>query len=89
MHFPVLNILRNEFRLRTEVVDVFRKHNISEPDLIFLDQIPLDDLTRSKQLKLTLVDHNLPLYNMILDEAVVTVIDHHQNARHDSGLKLV
>ncbi|XP_056142650.1 exopolyphosphatase PRUNE1 [Lampris incognitus] len=82
---PVLNILKEEFVLRTDSVFLLRQTGLSQDLLLFRDQLDLRDLQRSGRLALTLVDHNiLPSSDSDLEEAVVEVIDHHHMERDPS-----
>ncbi|XP_076311549.1 exopolyphosphatase PRUNE1-like isoform X1 [Tachypleus tridentatus] len=83
---PVLNVLRKDFHLRTEVNFFLKDANISPDLLIFKDEIDLEKLKKDNKLILTLVDHNiLTLEQQLLEDAVVRVIDHHKPESGDRG----
>ncbi|XP_076337616.1 exopolyphosphatase PRUNE1-like isoform X2 [Tachypleus tridentatus] len=85
---PVLNVVRKDFRLRTEVTFFLQKTNIPLDLLIFKDEIDLEKLAKEKKLYLTLVDHNiLSADQQCLEEAVVRVIDHHKLECRDRGVR--
>lgn len=72
---PVMNILKQDFPLKTELVYVLEKEGIKEDNLVFRDSL---DLHSIKDLRLILVDHNiLSDEDKDLDDMVVEVIDHH------------
>jgi len=88
-HIPVLNINRNDFPLKTEVVYFLEKLGISSDHLIFRNDVNLASLKARNKLKLVLVDHNvLSLSDSDLDAAVVEIIDHHL-LEHPSSDKIV
>ncbi|UYV64122.1 PRUNE [Cordylochernes scorpioides] len=77
---PMLNIHRQEFRLKTEVAHFLNKCNISPASLIFRSDLDLKEL--GDKLSLTLVDHNvLPAQDSALEPAVTRIVDHHQLLR--------
>jgi exopolyphosphatase len=80
---PLINIPREDFKLRTEAVYLFREAGIDPMLLLFADEINLETLKAQGRLKLTLVDHNkLASFQAQLAECVVEIIDHH----NDEGL---
>lgn len=56
---PVLNIPRAEFPLRSDSTFLLRETGLSQDYLLFRDEVDLHGLHKSKQLSLTLVDHNV------------------------------
>nr|XP_002731053.2 PREDICTED: protein prune homolog 2-like [Saccoglossus kowalevskii] len=81
-YIPVLNIPRDEFRLRTEVTYFLDFIDISDANLTFFDEINLLNLKDENKLSLTLVDHNiLQPKDAVLEKTVTEVIDHHSNQR--------
>lgn len=80
---PLIPIPREDFRLRTEAVYLFKEAGVSEQDLLFLEDVDLAALKARSALQLVLVDHNKPSKAMAAYADCVTgVIDHHQ----DEGL---
>lgn len=82
---PLVNIPRDELKLRKDIVLLLSKHNVDENDLFFTDD--LTTLVPSLgQINLHLVDHNqlegLPLNDLSSKFNVVLIIDHHE----DNGL---
>jgi len=78
-HIPVLNIPREDYPLKTEVVHFLAKLGISSDHIVFRNDINLLSLKMKKKLKLVLVDHNiLNSLDYNLDSSVVEIIDHHQ-----------
>ncbi|XP_063001797.1 exopolyphosphatase PRUNE1 isoform X2 [Elgaria multicarinata webbii] len=74
---PVLNIPRLDFPLRTESTFLLKQQQLPESSLVFRDEIDLLSLHRAGLLALSLVDHHvLPSRDVVLEEAVVEVIDH-------------
>jgi len=85
LYVPVLNVLRADYPLRTDVIHVLGRCGLSDSSLLtFRDDINLHLLHSEGRLKLTLVDcHVLPRDDDVLDDAVVQVIDHRPRARQD------
>ncbi|XP_064595905.1 protein prune homolog 2-like, partial [Liolophura sinensis] len=85
LFLPILNIPREQFRLRTETTHFLSKVNLSLDLLTFRDEVDLLNLHNEGKLLLSLVDHNvLPAKDAILENTVVTVIDHRPQERPDS-----
>merc|ERR1719399_125626 len=79
--FPVINVPRDELRLRKDNCEVFSVANISQEDLIFITEIPLEKLASDGRLQLTIVDHNeLSPRQDFLAKSVVAILDHHKDA---------
>lgn len=80
---PLMNIPEVDFVLRSDSVFLLGKTGLSPDLLLFKDQLDLRGLHRD--LRLTLVDHNmLPDSDSDLEGAVVAVIDHHRLERDTS-----
>jgi len=82
LHFPVFNIERKDFRLKTEVKYVYTDLQIATDQLIFLDDLP----DKNKRFETTLVDCNIykgPLSNL----DVVRIQDHHKPETDIQSLK--
>jgi len=72
---PMLNINKEDFPLKTELVAVLAEENIHAEHLVFRDTL---DLASIKNLQLVLVDHNvLTEEDKELESKVVEIIDHH------------
>ncbi|KAF0700936.1 Aste57867_8546 [Aphanomyces stellatus] len=86
---PVMSVNRDQFSLRCEVDSLFRAAHIDLDALVFQDEIDLAAVHASKQLDLTLTDHNkLKRGFASLDSSVVAIIDHHEDLgchEHVSG----
>ncbi|MCD6544639.1 MAG: DHH family phosphoesterase [Flavobacteriaceae bacterium] len=77
---PLINCKKRDYKLRTESYGLFKRYDIDENDLIFIDDIDKSQLTDSGDLKVIVVDHNkLPDNLRAWDNAVVSVFDHHQD----------
>ena len=80
---PVINVPREDFKLRTEAVYLFKEAGIDIGLLLFMDEVDLGALKAKGRLMLTLVDHNkLASFQEQLAGCVVEIIDHHK----DEGL---
>ena len=78
----MLNIPQSQYHLKTETTFLLTKAGIDEALLTFRDHVDLAGVHRSRKLKLTLVDHNvLPKCDSLLEDVVVTVIDHRKQER--------
>ncbi len=77
-YFPLINIPRADFKLRTEAVYLFKEAGVNIDDLLFTEDIDLDKLKAGSNLKLILVDHNkLASSQTGLETVVVGILDHH------------
>ncbi|CAG0879895.1 unnamed protein product [Cyprideis torosa] len=75
---PVLNVLRSELHLRTEVVFWLEKNDVPIHLCPCRDEISLPTLQGWDLLRLHLVDHHvLPAWQRNLEPAVVEILDHH------------
>jgi len=80
---PLINVPREDFKLRTEAVYLFHEAGIDPALLLFADEVNLETLKAKGRLKLTLIDHNkLASFQARLADCVVEIIDHH----NDEGL---
>ncbi|CAF0750443.1 unnamed protein product [Adineta steineri] len=82
LHLPIMNTNQNTFGLRHEI-RWFLKDNFS--NVIFIDDINLNELYDQKKLEIILVDHHY--LHSKLNEAVVEIIDHHQIKKDSILLK--
>ena len=75
MVVPVMNILRQDFVLKTELVTALEEEGITEKELVFRDDFYFSCVP---DLQLILVDHNvLSDQDKHYEDKVVEVIDHH------------
>eukprot|EP01119_Soliformovum_irregulare_P005183 TRINITY_DN1668_c0_g1_i1.p1 TRINITY_DN1668_c0_g1~~TRINITY_DN1668_c0_g1_i1.p1 ORF type:complete len:406 (+),score=131.67 TRINITY_DN1668_c0_g1_i1:164-1219(+) len=84
MHVPVINIPREDLVLRTETWWLLHETGIDISNLVFLPEVKatVDKSLASKQLEVTLVDHNiLAGWQKHLEEAVVRIMDHHKEEK--------
>ena len=76
--FPLINIPRADFKLRTEAVYLFQEAGIIIDNLLFIEDVDLDKLKAESNLKLVLVDHNKLASSQTGLETVITgILDHH------------
>ncbi|KAK0177062.1 hypothetical protein PV328_001143 [Microctonus aethiopoides] len=74
---PVLNVVKNQFNIKTEVIYHLETNKVPLELLTFRDEINLMELNKRQILALCLVDHHtLNDYDMPLVASVVEVIDH-------------
>ncbi|XP_023930608.1 protein prune homolog 2 [Lingula anatina] len=86
IHIPVLNIPKDDFKLRSEIIYFLKENGLSQDILTFRDDLDLKSLLDLGKLKLTLVDHNvLPNKDVGLESAVSEVIDHRKREREESN----
>ncbi|MCK5675184.1 MAG: DHH family phosphoesterase, partial [Spirochaetales bacterium] len=77
-YFPLINIPRSDFKLRTEAVYLFKEALVNIDDLLFTEDVDLDNLKAGSNLKLILVDHNKLASSQTGLETVITgILDHH------------
>lgn len=78
---PVLNVPREELRLRRDILEVFAVASLAIDELLFVEEVPLFELANANKLELTLVDHNeLSPRQSNLATAIRAIVDHHQDA---------
>lgn len=83
---PLINIPREDFKLRTEAVYLFSEAGIDPSLLLFSEDVDLDSLKAKGSLKLTLIDHNkLASFQEKYADCVVEIIDHHKDEGLFSG----
>ena len=91
IYLPLINIPKKDFKLRTEAVYLFSEAGIDSENLIFNDEINIDEIAKSGKLSLILVDHNrisagLSSYS----DKVIEVIDHHKDEEiYDSSMTVI
>lgn len=82
LYAPLICIDREEVKARFELLYLFEKLDIDYKNLVFLDDIKLDKLssTLQSQLKVALVDHNVPAKRIgFISNHVDEIIDHHED----------
>lgn len=87
--FPLINIPRADFKLRTEAVFLFHEAGVNPDDLLFSEDIDLVKLKEKKLLSLVLVDHNkLSTGHSELKSCVTGILDHHDDENdYPKGIK--
>uniref|UniRef100_T1JHM1 DHHA2 domain-containing protein n=1 Tax=Strigamia maritima TaxID=126957 RepID=T1JHM1_STRMM len=76
---PVLNILRKDFRLKTEVTYYLDENHIDSTNILFKNEIDLKNLFKIGKLQLILVDHHtLSKEDIVLHPVIEEIIDHHR-----------
>lgn len=86
---PVINIPRQELRLRADISFLLDWLKVDQTDLTFIDEIDLSDQAAHLPLSLTLVDHNqLAPHQASLKELVTVIIDHHiESGQYDQAVE--
>lgn len=80
--FPLINIPKADFKLRTEAVFLFEEAGVNIDHLLFLEDIDLDKLKSGSNLKLILVDHNkLASDQTGLETLISGILDHHADEK--------
>ena len=80
LFIPLINIPAADFKLRTEAVFLFSEAGIETANLLFADEININELFKSGKLKITLIDHNkLSGSQEFLSGCAVEIIDHHKD----------
>ncbi|MBT3274246.1 MAG: DHH family phosphoesterase, partial [Spirochaetales bacterium] len=83
---PVINIPRNDYKLRTEAVYLFQEAGIDTKAMTFIDEIDIDKLKEGNRLRLVLVDHNqISSRQEALNVSVTEIIDHHADEKSYSS----
>ena len=86
--FPYVPIPREELSLRAEVELLFEREGVSINNLVFADDVDLEDLLNSREGQLILVDTQGDDLAPALSGRVTEVIDHHPSdqAAHAEGI---
>ncbi len=79
LYLPIMNTNLSIFHLRNEI-HWFLKENFS--NMIFIDDINLNELYNQNKLEIILVDHHY--LHSKLNEIVIEIIDHHHQIKTDS-----
>ncbi|XP_041983891.1 exopolyphosphatase PRUNE1 [Aricia agestis] len=56
---PMLDVKREDYPLKTEVIFCLREHGINEDYLVFRDDINIEELATTKDVNIILVDHHI------------------------------
>ena len=83
---PVLNFKREDMALRKDVSFVLSKAGIDVSYVLFIDDLPLQQLADKRLLQLVLVDHNelCPAQSFAAPH-VIACIDHHADVQQDAS----
>ncbi|XP_060808290.1 exopolyphosphatase PRUNE1 [Amyelois transitella] len=74
---PILNVERENFPLKTEVVYFLNEHGINENNLVFRNDYDLKKLVAQNKTNVVLVDHHiLRTEDQFLEQYVTEIIDH-------------
>ncbi|XP_066249968.1 exopolyphosphatase PRUNE1 [Euwallacea similis] len=74
---PLLNVIKQDFMLRTENCYVLEKAGISLSDLTFRNEVPLDHIVARHLVKVSLVDHHiLAKCDCVFEQFVTQIYDH-------------
>jgi exopolyphosphatase len=80
--FPLINIPRADFKLRTEAVFLFKEAGIDIDLLLFAEDVDLKRLDAAGNLSLILVDHNKIAANQVdLEHSITAIMDHHADEK--------
>ena len=80
--FPLINIPRADFKLRTEAVFLFKEAGVDIDQLLFTEDVDLNKLKAGNNIKLILVDHNkLASSQTGLETVISGIIDHHADEK--------
>jgi exopolyphosphatase len=79
---PLMPFMRDDLRLRRDVLRVLTRANITADDLVFWDDACFDDKTSLREVGLVLTDHNDPCPELTerFPGPVVGILDHHSDA---------
>ncbi len=91
IYIPLMNIPREDFKLRTEAVYLFGEAGIQTDNLLFTDEINIEEIGKSGKLKFILVDHNrISKTFEKYSDLVIEVIDHHADENiYDESIKTI
>jgi exopolyphosphatase len=81
---PLINIPRSELALRTEIPTLLARLGVTSPEqqLIFLDDVPLEEWAHTGKMSVTLVDHNrLASSQQFLSHCIEAIVDHHMDEK--------
>ncbi len=80
LFIPLINIPAADFKLRTEAVYLFAEAGIETTNLLFIDEINIEEIFKSGRLKITLIDHNkLSGGQEYLSGCIEEILDHHKD----------
>lgn len=81
--FPLINIPRADFKLRTEAVYLFKEAGIDVDLLLFSEDVDLKKLDDIGNLSLILVDHNKIAVNQAnYEHSIKEILDHHADEKN-------
>ena len=81
--FPLINIPRDDFKLRTEAVFLFEDAGVNIDELLFVEDLDLAKLKENNLLSLVLVDHNkLASTHGELKNCITGILDHHADEKN-------
>lgn len=80
--FPLINIPRADFKLRTEAVYLFQEAGVNIDHLLFAEDVNLELLHKDGNLNLVLVDHNkLASSQEDYKDTISSILDHHADEK--------
>jgi len=80
---PLINIPRDDFKLRTEAVYLFDEAGISIDNLLFIDDLDPVKESGNKDIKMILIDHNtIAEPQKSLNDSVIEILDHHADDKN-------
>lgn len=87
LYVPIMPITASEFQMRRETVLLTEIAGIRSADIIFSDEVDLHSYHGIGKLEITLTDHNYIRSELQpLEEAVVEIIDHHEDLGRHPGV---
>jgi inorganic pyrophosphatase/exopolyphosphatase len=75
---PVFNAGRDQIQLRKDAITLFDECDMNTANVTCANDLDMDLLQQHSQLKLTLVDHSIPVQKELVP-SVIEIIDHHQD----------
>ena len=74
----MFSALRDDLSLRTDAIRLFEECGVSTANVACANDLDMHQLQQHSRLKLTLVDHSVPVQRELVP-SVVEIIDHHQD----------
>lgn len=82
LYCPLIPTTKGDLTLRKDVIYLFQLLHLEIEDLIFLDEMPLQQLVFKGLITVSLVDHNLLTPSLeFLAPTVTNIIDHHRDEK--------